>query len=219
MRNFFAMIGCATLLVALAVAAWFFRAELRAAYAAFREPQAGAAAPATPPAVASSTGSPSADALGRAEEKEAAIGDAGGPGYVAFTAEEFASLVAARLDPAASAAMDSLTITLSENRVVLGAQMRLDLLGRDLLGPLADLLGGRQPFRAEGPLTVRAPGVLAWSVEELVIREFPLPGSVIPRVVERLAGDSTGAFLLPAPATVGDVRVQPDGIVFYRRVP
>jgi hypothetical protein len=218
MRNFLAMIGCATVLVAVAIGAWVFRDELRGAYESFQEQRAARAAGAEGDVVAS-TGVVSDDALARAEVKEAALRDPRGPAYVELTPDEFASLVGSRLASEVGSALDSVTVGLTRDRVAISGLLRLDALGRDLLGPIADLLGSRQPLRAGGSVAVRQPGVMAWSVDEFVIRDFGFPSSAIPRLVDGLGGDTTGAFLIGIPDAVGDIRVRADGIVFYREVP
>jgi len=217
MRNFFAMIGCAIFVAALVIGVWVFRDDLKAVYERVRARQSVVVV--TPQGDTVSIGVPSPGALARAEAKEAALMAPRGPAFIELSADEAAALIVSRLEPAARAAVESLTVSLARDRVTLSGQIRLDLLGRDLLGPLADVLGGRQPLRVAGPLAVPAPGHLAWAVDEFVVREFAFPNAAIPTLVNRLAGDTTGTFEIPVPETVDDVRVRADGIVFYRRVP
>jgi hypothetical protein len=211
-KNFFSGLGCVTFVVILAVVGWVFRAQIGDAY----QSVTGTAPPALlgPDSV---VGMPSADALAAAERKESSMlrGDAG---YVRLTADEVASLVEARLDPVAREAIDSLRVILYRDRLALEGHIRLDVFGRELLGPLAGMLDASEPLRMGGTVAVAEPGALAWSCDEFVLLRFPLPQSVIPALVNRLTGGDDGTFHIPVPEPVGDVRLRPDGVTLYRRV-
>lgn len=213
LRNVLALVGCVTVLVIGAIVTWEYREPIgRIVGSVATSGSPAGAGPAAPRAV----GTPSPRALQAAEQKELAIARRDGPAYVTLTAEEMASLVESRLDPAARAALDSIVVTLDDDRFMLEGAIRIDLFSRDLLGPFAEMLGSRQPIRVAGPGSVRAPGQLAWGVDEFVIRSFPFPQSAIPRLADKLTGRSDGAFIIRVPETVGDVRVRRDGVTFYR---
>lgn len=209
-RNFFALVGCATVLVAGGILAWQYRAALADGYRWAAARWRGAA---TAPAA----GAPSADALRSAERKEAAIARRDGPAYVVLTAAEAASLLEHRLAPAVRLALDSIRVTLENGRFVLDARLRTDRVAPAQLGPLAEFVGEAQPLRMAGPLRVTDPGRLSWTPDEAVIRGFPLPRAAIGRLVTHLTGGAEGEFIMPVPETVGDVRVRAEGVTFYRR--
>jgi len=213
MKNFFATIGCLTVLVILAIGAWTFRDQLAGVYRSVT----GTAEVGDLPSD-TTVGMPSPEALRSAERKEDEIARRGGVGYVTLTADEVASLIRDRLTPSAQEAVDSVRAILSEDRVILEGQMRLDVFSRDALGPLAEFLGSRQPLRMAGPLAMREVGTAAWECDEFVIRSFPFPPSAIPRLVNYMTGLGDGVFLFEIPETVGEVRVRADGITLYRRV-
>ncbi len=211
-KSFFTTLGCLTFVLIVGLAAWAFRAQLGDAYRSVtgREPP-GLLGP------DSVVGVPSPEALRSAERKERDI--AGGEvGYVRLTADEVAALVADRLDPSAREAVDSLRVVLYDDRLVLYGRVRLDVFGRELLGPLAGVFDTSEPLRMAGPLDAATPGRLSWRCTEFSILSFPFPQSVIPALVNRLTGRDDGAFPIPVPETVGDVRVRPDGVTLYRRV-
>lgn len=211
-RNFFTLIGCAVFLVVLAVVGWEYRAQLGGVVRSVLGGESG-----VPVADSVTVGMPSPEALASAERKEAAIAGPRGPAFVNLTAAEMASLIDRRLDPVARGALDSISVVLAEGTFAMAANVRTDLFSRDLLGPFADLLGTRHPMRMAGPGRLLAPGVLSWDVNEFVIHSFPFPQSAIPRLIDRLTGGSDGAFVIPIPETVGDVRIRADGVTFYRR--
>ncbi len=208
-RNFFAIVGCFTVMVVGGLGTWYFWPQIVGTYQSIRGT--------TPPA-APTVGVPSDAAYRSAERKEASIARRGGAGYVKLSADEMASLIARRLSPGVQQVTDSITVTLYPERLVLEGQILLDVFGRDVLGPLVEFLGSRQPVKMGGGVTVRGTGQVAWNVDEFVIRAFPFPGSAIPRLVNRMTGDTLGAFPIPVPETVGEVHVEPDGVTFYRKV-
>ncbi len=210
LSGFFETVGCATVLVVGLAAAWYFRAELAGAYR-------GAVAEFQSPAVESAA-IPSPAALQAAEQREAAIAQADGPGVVVFSPEEIASLLDVRLDATARRALDSIRVATGRDRLTLEGQLLTDVFGRDLLGPLARVIDDREPVRFSGRAEIRSPGALAWQVDEFSVRSFPFPRVAIGRLINRLSGGSDGVLLVSVPPTVGDVRVRSDGVTFYRRV-
>lgn len=173
--------------------------------------EAGNAVPQEP-----SVGVPSEAALLSALRKEQRIAQRGGVEHVQLTADEMASIIQDRLDPIARRALDSLRLTLAEERVTLDGQVLMEVFSREVLGPLAGYVHGRQPLRVAGAVAVRDTGVVSWTPDEVSIMAFPFPRSAIPRLVDYLTGGTDGALLLPVPRTVGDVQVGPGGVTFYR---
>ena len=209
--NIFAGIGCLTVLCLGAIGAWYFRADIAGAYRAVVERRDdGDAAQLT-------TGRPSPAALESAMEKERSIARRGGPERVVLTADEMASLIGDRLALEARQALDSITVTLERDRFSLEAELQTEFFGRDLLGPLRGMIDPREPIRISGPTRVRAPGVIGWEIDEFRVASFPFPGPAIPVLVDRLTGGEGGAMLFAVPAEVDDLRIQPDGVTFYRR--
>ncbi len=215
LRNVFALVGCLAVLLAGSIVVWRSRGIVSHAYRALTDAPGGTdtAAP-----TARAVGAPSPRAYASAEAKEAARARADGPGYVVITAEELASLIERRLDPLARRALDSVRVTLDRDRLVLEAQVLVAFLRRELPRELRTWLDARQPIRLAGSVALRRPGVVAWRCDEFVLGAVPLPAPVIPRLVDRLTGSDAGAVLIPIPPTVAEIRVRPDGVVFYREV-
>ncbi len=207
------MVGCVTLLLVAGFVTYQYRTQIAGTIRSVREGPISAGS-----ADAPTVGTPSDDALRSARRKERAIGERGGPAFVVLTADEMASLVWDGLDPAARAAIDSLRVTLDEDRFILEAMLRTRVFGRDLLGPLGGVLAEREPLRVAGPARYRNVGVVAWEPNTFAIRAFPFPQVVVPRLVNRLTGRTDGSLPLAVPETVDDVRVRPGGVTFYRRM-
>lgn len=213
LKSFFTSVGCLTVALVVLVGGYVYRAQVAGLYRSIvgGEPPFGLVSGDT------TIGRPSPEALRAAERKEFDIGSSRGAGYVTLSADEVASLVQSRLTLSARQAVDSLQVLLSEDRVTLRGDIRLELFSRDLLGPLAELLGSRQQLLMAGPVALRDTGMLAWQCDEFVIRAFPFPPSAIPKMVNRMTGGTGGAFLIPVPPTVGEIRVRADGITLYRQ--
>ena len=209
--NFFAAVGCLTVLVLLAVGAWHFRDDIAEIYRSVVE---RGSATGDGRAV---VGHPSDEALQSALEKESSIARRDGPDRVMLSADEMASLIADRLSSDATRALDSISVTLERDRFVLDGMLQTEMFGRDLLGPLRGMIDPREPIRVAGPAEVRAPGVIGWVIDEFTIASFPFPGPAIPVLVDRLTGGIGGMMLFAVPAEVDDVRIRPDGVTFYRR--
>jgi hypothetical protein len=211
LKNIFAMVGCTTVLLVAGIFGWQYRVQLWNAYEAFRAseivaPQSAAA-------------EPSDDALQSATRKHAQIAEAGGPGYVVLLPDEMASLVREGLHPEADRALDSLRVSLQDDRLVLEADLLTDVWGRRTLGPFAGILEPRERLRVAGPARVESAGVMAWTPDEFVVRSLPFPEAAISSLVNSLTRGADGAIRFAIPSSVGDVAVRPEGVTFYKRVP
>jgi hypothetical protein len=210
LRNVFAMVGCATVLVVGGVVSWQYRAQLTGLYRSLTGTPGGLGS--------ASSGRATDSTLASAIAKREALARRNGPAYVVFSAGEVAALVVDGLDPVARAAVDSVTVTLERDRFTLHALLRTGLFTEDLLGPFAGLVGALEPMVVAGPARVAGAGLVAWQPDAFTIRQFPFPASVVPRLVNRMAGRSDGAFPITVPPTVGDLRIRVDGVTFYRRI-
>ena len=210
-KNIFAGIGCLAVAILAAVGAWYYRAEIA-------DLVRDVSRRGNPDAVPEFTvGRPSPAALRSAQDKEATIARSGGAGRIVLDADEMASLIEDRLDTRARMALDSIRVILEPGRVSLEAELLTDVFGRDLLGPLRGIIDPREPVRVSGPAEVVAPGIVAWKVDQFVVSSFSFPGPTIGPLADRLTGGSDGVILISVPATVGDIRVSPDGVTFFRR--
>jgi hypothetical protein len=210
-RNVLAGIGCLTLMILGAFAGYHYRAQLRGLVDSVR-PGRGVVADS-----AGGAGLASDDALTRARRKEARMASGSGPATVLLTASELAALIQDGLDPAARRSLDSIRVVLGRDRFTIEAQLLTAVLDRGMLGPLAGMVDAREPVRLAGPAAVTAPGMVGWTPDEIVLRAFPFPASVVPRLVNAIMGVRNGVVPIVVPPTVGDLRIREDGVTFYRR--
>ncbi len=216
-------IGCLTVFAVSGLVAWQYRAQIAGLYHSATggggngpgggEPSAPARQDAGP------TGRPSVQALQSARRKQDAMAVPKGPAYLVLTANEMASLIADGLTPVGRQALDSISVTLGQDRFELRAVLRTTKLGSGILGPLTYMLNPWEPVRASGPARVAGVGVAAWEPDSFVVRSFPFPRSTVPMILNRLTGRLDGLVPIPVPPTVGDLRIRPEGVTFYRRSP
>jgi hypothetical protein len=211
LKNLLAGVGCLTLLVVGALLGYHYRAQLKGVVESVAGHRIAAAA------AADSVGAVSEGALTRARRKEAAMAERRGPASVTLTAAELASLIADGLDPVARRALDSLQVVLTGDRFAIEARLVTARLDQGLFGPVGFVLAPREPLRMSGPARVAAPGRVAWTPEEVVVRAFPFPSSVIPKLVNAIMGVRDGAVPIIVPETVGDLQIRAEGVTFYRR--
>jgi hypothetical protein len=162
-------------------------------------------------------GQASPTALASARAKEDAMRRPRGPTAVTLSAEEMASLIEAGLDPAARRALDSVRVELHPGRLTLRAFLVTEVLGAELLGPMAYMLNPLEPMTVSGPARVSAPGRIAWEPDSFAVRSFSLPAAAVPRLVNRLTGGRDGSIPIVAPPTVNQVRIDSRGVTFSRR--
>ena len=200
----------AIIFLLLIVAGWLYRDRLGdIGRAAWREARGAA-----PSAVAA--GSPSAEGLASARRKIGQL-EAGRADSVVLTAGESASLIRNGLDRYAGEFFDSMGVRLLDDRISVDAVIRTGRLPSEVLGPFASAVRDREPIRAEGNLRVLEPGLAGWDVQRMQVRDIPLPKDAIPRLLDRVSGDS-GMREVPVrlPRGVADLRVRSDGLTLYR---
>ena len=208
LKNVLAGVGCLVVLAAAAVLGFIYRDKLALLWRRVR------GVPEPPPLVYVL---PSADGAARAETALRELARKGGPAYVDISPAELAALLDRELARAPRRVFDSVAVALGDQRVQVKGTLDLSLVPQRLLGPLAEGLGRHESVAAGGVLAASG-GTLRWTLDQLVIRDFPFPRSVIPAVVRSfgLADSKDGAVPIPLPVPVGDVRVSPSGVRLYR---
>lgn len=206
----FRVLGCLTLILIL-LAGWLYRDRLgdwgkELLRKARHEPAAVA-----------EVGTPSPGALKEGRRKLSTLRS--GSDSVTLSADEAASLLSDVLGPYMRGTFDSIRVRLGEGSIEVRAKANTARLPSGLLGPLGMAVGEYEPMSASGPLTIAAPGRGAWRIEALSFRSFPLPSEVVPRMMERVTGDTSRAVPVPLPSQIRSVAVHGDGVTFYSGTP
>ena len=197
-RSCLARIGCLTVVVVLAAAAWIWRGPLLAWWHDHDR--------------AAAVGAPSAELARRSSKKLDDFLDGRGPSRVSFDQAELQSLVSYRY-------LDSLPPGLSDPRVTLGdstleasAGLQVErLMHGKAPDALRSLLGDSARASAELQPSVERPGVLMLGVHHVSAGGLPIPDLMVPWLL-RQTGLSNGggrarAVALPVPRDVAAVRV------------
>jgi hypothetical protein len=203
----------ALLVLALVVAWWFREPILRTGSRWF-----GPKRTALPPVADTAVGAPTPAAVASSGSKLTNLTRRGGPDSVVLSANEMASLIGGGLDWTVRKTFDSLRVELLDGTFALHARLDTRAVPPEALGPFAMMLGEREPIRLAGPFVVQSPGHGRWTVQELSLRGFPFPGSMVQQIMQRVAGaDSTGGLAVPLPPDVEGIAIRPTGVVLYRR--
>jgi pimeloyl-ACP methyl ester carboxylesterase len=127
--------------------------------------------------------------------------------------------LARQLPPSA----DSVETTAIGDQLHVRASVRLrELGGREVLGPLATMLGERERLELGGNLRVVRPGLAELVVREIRVGQLRVPSAVIPRLLrqssrrERPEGISESGLPLRIPEHIGDIRVAGGSVTIYR---
>jgi hypothetical protein len=206
----FRLFGCLTLIVIL-LAGWLYRDRLGEwGRELLRKAR-------NEPAAVTEVGTPSPAALTQGRRKLSALKS--GRDSVTLSADEAASLLSDVLGPYMRGTFDSIRVRLSEGNVEVRARANTARLPSGLLGPLGMAVSDYEPMSASGPLDVAQPGRGAWRIQALSFRSFPLPSEVVPRMLEKVTGDTSRAVPVPLPRQVRAVAVHGDGVTFYSGTP
>jgi hypothetical protein len=208
-------LGCLVLVLAGAVAAWWFRAPLgRAAGHWF-----GTRSTQLPP-VGDTVGAPTPKALSSSQTKIDRLKRPSGPDSTVLSPNEVAAMIGSGIDWSVRKSFDSLRVELLEGSIAVHCRLDTRVIPPEALGPLAGMLNPREPLRIAGPLAMARPGIARFTVVELSLRGFPFPPPLVKQLAQRVAGaDTSGAVPLrvpPAFSDVVDLAVHPTGLVLYR---
>lgn len=135
---------------------------------------------------------------------------------VVLSASEVASMIGTGLDPSLRSQLDSLQVELLDGSVLVKARLATARLPKELVGPLAMALRPTEPIEAAGPLEVVGPRRAEWAVRSFRIRNFPLPGDAVPKLVAKALGDPKRRTIpVRIPDGIAEVRVRPSGMTLF----
>jgi len=121
-------------------------------------------------------------------------------------------MIGSGLDPALRNQLDSLQVELLDGSIAVSAKLATARLPRELVGPLAVALRPREPVQAAGPIEVVGPRRAEWAVRSFRIRNFPIPGDAVPKLISKALGDPNRRTVpVRIPAGIREIRVRPSG--------
>lgn len=211
-------LGCLVLLAALLAAAWVTRERWLPLVK--KRAGIGAAAPA-PQGPPWELVTPESGAQGKAAILR--LGQRTGPVFANLSGAEFTAYVVQELSRQLPPSAMGTTATVIGDELWIRTMVNpADFGAADALGPLASVLGDREPMELGGTLDVVRPGLGTFTVHTLRFRGLSVPGPGIPPVLGRMdsgarpAGIAGDALPLTMPVQVADIRVRNGRITLYK---
>jgi hypothetical protein len=149
-----------------------------------------------------------------------------GPVFANLKGAEVASYIFERAGISFPAASDSAQAAVIGDVLYVRAIVPMkDIAASGALGPLGGLLNDREPLTLGGTFHVIRPGLSEFQIREVKLREFKVPGQIIPRLVRQLdrgprpEGVSPDGISVKTPPTLADVRIADHRVTLYRATP
>ena len=146
-----------------------------------------------------------------------------GPVYVSLTPDELASYAFLSLSDALPASLRDAETRVRDDRVYVRAVVSPDELPGG--AALRRVLTRRDTLQLGGTFDVLRPGLAQFRVRDVQVGALPLPAAVIPGIVARVRrgavpdGVAEGAFPVPVPDYIGDVRIARGRVTLYKATP
>ena len=208
-RNFFASIGCLTVLVILLVGSWLYRAEIKEWWLERNE-------------IVMSE--PSAELAAAAEEKMEAIADGSASGEVRLSETELQSYMQYRVAGRLPDGIYNPAVDLRDSTMSLSAELDFNRLAASSSAAegLQRFMGDSARVMTELYPTIAAPGEAAVTVLSLQAGMVPVPPMLIPmvldQVLEQFELESGGGRVVafPIPEDVRAIRIENEELVLIR---
>jgi hypothetical protein len=215
-------LGCLAVLVILAVLGWLYRDRWLSRITGRDSSPSDTAVIRTTEGVWQPVTIQGSDKAARALEE---LQRPNGPTAVTVTASDLAAYVYRELARQLPPSADSVEAMAAGDRLHVRASVRLrELGGREVLGPLAAMLGDRERLQIGGNLRIVRPGLGELLVREVHVGQLRLPSAVIPRLLrevsprERPAGVSDAGVPLRLPEYIGGVHVSGGNVAISRAI-
>lgn len=146
-----------------------------------------------------------------------------GPVFTNIVGADLASYVFDELSKQLPPSAQQLEAAVIDDRLHVRALVNIsDFGGAGSLGPLAAMLGDREPVEFGGTLELVRPGLAQYRVKVLRLRELSVPSRMIPRLLQRVArgarppGLAEDGLPLEVPSHVADVRIGQGHVTLYK---
>jgi hypothetical protein len=145
-----------------------------------------------------------------------------GQAFQTLSSGDLASYAIHALSPGLVGSADSIQTRVVGDAVIIHANVRTADLGSVVsLGPIAGMIGDREPVELAGTFHVLKPGLAEFDVSDVKIRTLPIPRGMIATLVRKVggtrpAGLSETGLALPIPRYIGDIRVSNGKVTLYK---
>jgi hypothetical protein len=165
------------------------------------------------------TAAPAADARRRVT----ALSQPSGAAYATLTPSEVAAMILAESGGRMPASISDVEAAAVEDKLSVRATVDLsDLRSVEALGPVRELLTGRQRVTLTGTPVVAGAGQGRFHVDDLKVGQLSIPRPLISRVLAQIDRDSAPsesaqpAVTFPLPRYIGDIRVSNGRVTLYK---
>lgn len=213
-------IGCLVLLFFLAIVGWFNRDKVSALYS-----RVSGDRPAAEETIVRDGGWQPLSAANaeRGRRSVESLSARSGPVFANLTPSEAASYIFLASTKQLPESAKDISASVIDNKLYVRANVALaDFGGGKALGPLASLLGDRDTVQLGGTINVIRPGLGEFVVEDVKLGRFPVPASVVPRLIgqmrkaDRPPEVARNALPMKLPEYIGDVRISKGRITVYK---
>lgn len=146
-----------------------------------------------------------------------------GPVFTNIVGADLAAYVFDELSKQLPPSAQQLEAAVIDDRLHVRALVKIsDFGGAGSLGPLAAMLGDREPVEFGGTLELVRPGLAQYRVKVLRLRELSVPSRMIPRLLQRVArgarppGLAEDGLPLEVPFHIADVRIGQGQVTLYK---
>jgi hypothetical protein len=206
-RNFFAAIGCLTVLLVLLVAGWLYREEIEEWLRSRNEIVMT---------------EPSERLAAQAEEKLEDVVEGTGSDVIRLSETELQSYVQYRLMDRLPAGVHAPAVDLRDSTVAMSADLRLNELSGDGLDAVRRIIGDSARVVTELYPVVAGPGEARVTVISLQAGLVPVPAMFIPAVLKEtlpqfgLSSNGSNRVPVPIPEDVQEIRIGNEEVVIVR---
>jgi hypothetical protein len=159
----------------------------------------------------------------RARASVQLLARATGPVFTNIGGADLAAYVFDELSKQLPPSAQQLEAAVIDDRLHVRALVKIsDFGGAGSLGPLAAMLGDREPVEFGGTLELVRPGLAQYRVKVLRLRELSVPSRMIPRLLQRVArgarppGLAEDGLPLEVPSHIADVRIGQGHVTLYK---
>jgi hypothetical protein len=146
-----------------------------------------------------------------------------GPVFTNIVGADLAAYILDELSKQLPPSAQQLEAAVIDDRLHVRAFVNIsDFGGSNGLGPLAAMLGDREPVEFGGTLDLVRSGLAQYRVKVLRLRELTVPSRMIPRLLQRIARGSRPPGLaedglpLVVPTFIADVRIGQGRVTLYK---
>jgi hypothetical protein len=148
-----------------------------------------------------------------------------GPVFVSLPAADVVAYLQDQISEQLLPSAENVTAAAIDDQLRVRATVDLSAIdGAGVLGPLAGMLGEREPIEFGGVVDVVRPGLAQYRVRTVKLRDFSVPSAVIPRIIRairpeaRSTGLAADGLPLEIPEHVADVRIADGQVTLYKAV-